>query len=332
MEYQRLAERAISGEILTREEARAVLHAPDEEILEILGAAYRVRRTFCGNLVHLHVLMNAKSGYCPEDCGYCSQSSVSTAEIAKYPWVDADTLLEGAQRAKRARAKRFCIVASGRGPTWKEVDALCEVVGRIRAEVAIGICCSVGLLDVDKARALKAAGVGQLNHNLNTSERFTPQIVSTHTYRERVETLRAASAAGLNLCSGAIFGMGEGDDDIYDVLIALREFDPESIPINFLHNIQGTPLQDVRSLTPHQCLRILCLARLLNPTTELRVAGGRELHLGHLQPLALYPANSIFVEGYLTTPGQRTAEAWRMIEDLGFEIEEHGPVAAPQHS
>jgi biotin synthase len=134
-------------------------------------------------------------------------------------------------------------------------------------------------------------------------------------------TLRAATAAGLNLCTGAIFGMGEAQDDVIEVLLALRELEPQSVPINFLHPIAGTPLEGVWNLTPYQCLRILCLTRFLHPRQEVRVAGGRELHLKSLQPLCLYPANSIFVDGYLTTPGQRTKAAWQMIEDMGFEIE-----------
>ena len=323
MKYQLLAEKAIAGETLTREECREVLRAPDVEMLDVLSAAYRVRRHFVGDTVHLHMLINAKSGLCPEDCHYCSQSKVSEAEIEKYPMLSEARLLAGARKAKDAKAKRYCIVTSGRGPTDREVENLARVVRSIKQKVDIGICCSVGLLSEDKARKLKEAGVEQLNHNLNTSERFYPEICTTHTYADRMDTLEAARRAGLTLCTGAIFGQGETEEDIIDVSLALRGLEPQSIPVNFLHPIEGTPLAGINYLTPYQCLRMLCLMRFLNPRQEIRVSGGRELHLRALQPLALYPANSIFVDGYLTTPGQGAKEAWQMIKDLGFGIEEH---------
>ena len=321
MDFTSIVEKALEEDRLTDEECRAVLCVPDEDVLALLSAAYSVRKTFCGNKVHIHVLMNAKSGLCPEDCNYCSQSKISTADISKYGMVSRDRLLEGAWAAKEAKAKRFCIVASGRGPSWGEIEYLSEAVRTIRDEVGIKVCCSVGLLDEPKAKALKDAGVDQLNHNLNTSEEFYSKICTSHTYQDRLDTLRAARSAGLNLCTGAIFGMGESDDDVIDTLMALRDLTPQSIPINFLIPIEGTPLQDVHRLTPYQCLRILCLARFLNPRQEIRISGGREFHLRSLQAMALYPANSLFVEGYLTTPGQSTKDAWQLIEDMGFEIQ-----------
>jgi biotin synthase len=329
MRFQTLAEKSIAGQALSFEECQAVLRSSDERLLEVLDAAYQVRRAFCGNRVHLHMLMNAKSGLCPEDCHYCSQSKVSTADIERYRMVSQARLLEGARRAKEAKSKRYCIVISTRGATDREVDYLSEAVRRIKQEVDIGICVSLGLLSEDKARRLYEAGVEQLNHNLNTSERYYPSICTTHTYKDRIDTLRAARRAGLNLCSGAIFGQGESDEDIIDVAVALRELEPQSIPVNFLLAIEGTPFQDLNYLKPQDCLRILCLMRLVNPRTEIRVSAGREAHLRSLQPLALYPANSVFVAGYLTEPGQAYQETWQMIQDLGFEIEEHR-AAAPE--
>jgi len=321
--FQAFADRSIDGETLTRAECRAVLDCPEERILELLDAAYRVRRRFCGKRVHLHLLINAKSGLCPEDCHYCSQSKVSSAAIAKFPLVSPARLLEGARRAKEARSRRYCVVISGRGPTDREVDYLADAVREIKEEVDIGVCVSVGLLTEEKARRLRAAGVEQLNHNLNTSERFYPEICTTHTYADRLATLQAARRAGLQLCTGAIFGQGERLEDIIDVALALRALEPQSIPVNFLLPIDGTPLAGLNYLTPQDCLRILCLMRFLNPRQEIRVSAGREAHLRSLQPLALYPANSVFVSGYLTTPGQAYEDTWKMIEDLGFEIEEH---------
>ncbi len=319
--FAEFAELSIRGEELSRAQCREVLSCPDSSLLDLLAATYTVRREFCGNKVHIHVLMNAKSGICPEDCGYCSQSAVSTAMIEKYPLVAKQKLIEGARAAKEAQAKRFCVVTSGRGPSWKDVNYLCDAVTEIIEEVGIKVCACVGLIDEEKARAFKEAGVDQLNHNLNTSEGFSPSIVSTHTYADRLQTLQAARSAGLDLCSGAIFGMGEQTDDIIDVLLELRALAAESIPVNFLHAIPGTPLEGRDELSPQDCLRILCLARLLNPRQEIRVAGGREVNLRSLQPMSLYAANSLFVDGYLTTPGQGPEETWSMIADLGFEIE-----------
>lgn len=322
MNFESLSEKSLRLEILNRDEMISVLHAPDERLPELLDAAFRVRRHYFGKRVQIHVLMNAKSGLCPEDCHYCSQSSVSTAPIDKYPLLPRERLLEGARRAKEAGAIRYCMVNSGRGPTLKEIEEMAEVVCRIKDSVPINICCSLGLLNEAKAKILKEAGVERVNHNLNTSRRYHPQICSTHAYEDRVETVEQVKAAGLSPCCGGIIGMGEQDDDIMDLALALRELDVESIPINFLHPISGTPLQGANHLTPQHCLKALCLFRFINPGKEIRVAGGREINLRSLQPLSLYPANSIFVNGYLTTSGQNASDAHRMIEDLGFEIDE----------
>ncbi|MFQ5693273.1 MAG: biotin synthase BioB, partial [Nitrospinota bacterium] len=324
MDYPRLARRALADEAPSREEADAVIDAPDEDLLPILHAAFQVRRRHFGRKVQIHLLVNAKSGLCPEDCAYCSQSAVSTAPIEKYGLMDEAALLDGAKRAVEAKSRRYCIVLSGRGPTDEEIARLGAAVRRIKSTYDISVCCSVGILDAEKAKRLRAAGVNRLNHNLNTSQRFYPEICSTHTYRDRIETLHAARGGGLELCSGVIFGQGETNDDVYDLCRALRELRPESIPVNFLHAIGGTPLEDVPRLGPARSLRLLSLVRFFNPRSEIRVAGGREVQLGTLQPLALYPANSIFVSGYLTTPGQPPDEAHRMIREMGFEVDATG--------
>ncbi len=322
MDWQSLADLAIERRPLSREQCRRVLDCPDEQMLELLDAAFRVRRRFCGMKVHLHVLTNAKSGLCPEDCHYCSQSKVSTADVDKYPLMSTDRLLAEARRAKRLRAKRYCMAISGRSPTDREIDRLCEAIAQIKAETGLSVCCSLGLLNPGQADKLKSAGLDRINHNLNTSEQHHPQICTTHTYHDRMRTLETCRGAGLELCSGGIFGQGESDDDIIELCMTWARLRPESIPVNFLTPIEGTPFEhQTGELTPYRCLKILCLVRLLNPDREVRIAGGREHHLRALQPLGLYPANSIFVTGYLTTPGQRGDEALRMIEDMGFEIE-----------
>jgi biotin synthase len=300
----------------------AVLNASDERLPELLNAAFRVRHHYFGKRVQIHVLMNAKSGLCPEDCHYCSQSSISKAPIDKYPLLPRERLLEGAFKAKEAGAVRYCMVNSGKGPTQREIEEMAEVVQEIKSHVPINICCSLGIMNEAKARILKEAGVERVNHNLNTSRRYYPKICATHTYEDRVETVKNVRSAGLSPCCGGIIGMGETDEDIMEMALALRDMDVDSIPINFLHPIPGTPLEGASRLTPQRCLKVLCFFRFINPSKEIRVAGGREINLRSLQPMSLYPANSIFVNGYLTTPGQRATEAHRMIEDLGFEIEE----------
>ncbi|MBN1515931.1 biotin synthase BioB [Candidatus Sumerlaeota bacterium] len=320
--FQEYAAKVTQGKALSREECREILHAPNERLLALLDAAYQVRRHFCGGKVHIQVLSNAKSGKCQEDCHYCSQSKVSTADVKQYPLLDQETLLEEAGRAKRLRAKRYCMAMSGRGPSDREIDKLCDVLRAIKQKHDISLCCSLGLMTLEQARRLKEAGLNRVNHNLNTSQSHHPQICTTHTYQDRLQTLRNCREAGLELCSGGIIGQGESDEDIIDFALALAELRPESIPINFLIPIEGTPFAGMDTgLTPQRCLKVLCLMRLMIPDRELRMAGGREYHLRSLQPLALYPCNSLFVTGYLTTPGQRGDEALRMIRDMGFEME-----------
>jgi biotin synthase len=322
--FQALADKSIAGEALTRVECQTILHCPDAHILDLLSATFRVREHFCGRRVHLHMLINAKSGLCPEDCHYCSQSRISTADIERYPMVSMQRLLEQAHVAKQARCRRYCIVISTRGATQREVNFIAQAVRRIRDEVGIACCCSLGLISEEQAQQLYEAGVEQYNHNINTSEQYYPQICTTHTYQDRIETLGAARRAGLKLCSGAIFGQGESEEDIIDIALVLRELEPQSIPVNFLFAIKGTPFGHYKqSLSPNDCLRILCLVRLLNPGQEVRLSAARERYLRSLQPLALYVANSVFVSGYLTEPGQDYQETWQMIADLGFELEEH---------
>ncbi|GCE48080.1 biotin synthase [Thermosporothrix hazakensis] len=322
MDFHHLADKALAGTTLSRDECRSVLRCPDHHILELLSATYRVRHHYCGNRVHFHMLINAKSGICPEDCHYCSQSHISTAEIERYPMVSMQRLLEGARKAKEAQCRRYCIAISTRGANNSEIAFLTRAIRHIKENVDIGICCTVGLISEEKAQMLREAGVEQLNHNLNTSERYYSMICTTHTYQDRLNTLHAARRAGLQLCTGAIFGQGETEEDIIDVGLALRELAPQSIPINFLIPFEGTPFAHHRYLRPYDCLRILCLMRLLNPAQELRVSAGREVHLRSLQPLALYAANSVFVSGYLTSSGQGYQETRQMIADMGFELEE----------
>jgi biotin synthase len=256
---------------------------------------------------------------------------VTEAPVHPYEWKDGAELLKEARAAYEAGAFRHCIVASGRGPTTHQVRALAASVRAVKREVPVQVCVSVGLLNEAEARALRQAGVDRVNHNLNTSERHYPKICSTHTYADRLETLRAARAAGLEACSGMIVGMGESDEDIVEVARKLRELEIKSIPVNFLIPIEGNPLRSDGTLTPQRCLRVLAMFRLANPAAEIRAAGGREGHLGALEPLALFPANSLFIEGYLTTKGKGAEATYRMIRDAGFVVERpDGTVASWQ--
>lgn len=320
-DYAVFARKALYDEALTRAECRDVLNTPDEDLLALLHAAFVVRAQYFGKTVRLQMLQNAKSGACQEDCHYCSQSAVSTASIERYNLLPQNQMIEGARRAAASKAQRYCIVISGRSPLDREIDEIAGAVRAIKQDLPIQICCSLGLMNETQAKRLKAAGVDRVNHNLNTSEAFHGSICTTHTFQDRLATIRNARAAGLEICSGGIVGMGEADDDLIDLAMALREVRPDSIPVNTLHPVAGTPLESCDHLTPQRCLKVLCLFRFLHPRTEIRIAGGREHNLRSLQPLALYPADSVFVNGYLTTPGAPAPEVWGMIRDLGFTIE-----------
>ena len=318
--WWKLADRVLDGEPIGRDEALTVLRSADTELLDLLAAAFRVRQHYFGRRVQLYLLKNAKSGLCSEDCGYCSQAADSTAEIPRYGLIDDDALLEGARQAVASQARTYCIVSSGRAPTDRDLDRITRVVAKIKSDFGLHLCCSLGLLNAEQAERLKQAGVNRINHNLNTSRRFHDTICTTHSFDDRIETLRVARAAGLELCCGAIVGLGEDDDDVVDVAFEMRSFEVNSIPVNFLHAIPGTRLEGVHRLDPRYCLKVLCLFRFVHPQTEIRIAGGREINLRSLQPMGLYAANSIFVSDYLTTPGQPAEDDFRMIEDLGFEI------------
>lgn len=319
-----LAERVLAGHAISSAEGLAVLRSTDDQLLELLSAAYRVRHRWFGNRVHLNFLINAKSGRCGEDCGYCSQSRVSSAEIATYPLLEPDEIFAGARVAHQRHAGTYCIVISGLGPSDRDLECVARVVAQIKQSFPLKICASVGLLSAAQAARLKDAGVDRVNHNLNTSERFYPRICSTHSYQQRLDTLQLIRGAGMEICSGGIVGMGEEDVDVVELALRLGQLRVEAVPINFLIPISGTQLSGVRSLDPRYCLKVLALVRLANPRAEVRIAGGRELHLGSLQPLGLYAANSIFVGDYLTTKGQPPAEDYRMIADLGFEAVSEG--------
>lgn len=316
-----LADRVLAGGEITDKEAEAILDCPDDELLLLMQGAYNIRRTYYGNKVKLNMIINAKSGLCPENCGYCSQSSISTAPVNTYKMVDKETLIRGAEEAYRQQIGTYCIVASGRGPSEKEIDTVVSAVQEIKERFGLKVCACLGILKPEQAARLKEAGVDRYNHNINTSKEHHPNITTSHTYDDRVQTVETVKQAGMSPCSGVIIGMRETKQDVINMARSLKVLDADSIPVNFLHAIDGTPLAGTNELNPRYCLKVLALFRYINPTKEIRISGGREVNLRSLQPLGLYAANSIFVGDYLTTAGQEKSKDFQMLEDLGFEID-----------
>jgi len=321
MNWSKLADEVLQGKVLAKDEALAILQSDDDDILLLLNSAFKIRKFYFGKKVKLNMIMNTKSGLCPENCGYCSQSSVSTAPVERYQMLEKDTIIEKAKRAHQLQVGTFCIVASGRGPTNKEIDHVASVVKEIKSEFGLTVCACLGLLKSEQAEKLKEAGVDRYNHNINTSREYHPSITTTHTYDDRIKTIKTVKKSGISPCSGVIVGMGETVDDVINMAFHLNELNADSIPINFLHAIDGTPLEGTNELNPRFCLKVLALFRFINPKKEIRISGGREVNLRSLQPLGLYAANSIFVGDYLTTRGQDSTADHKMLEDLGFEID-----------
>ncbi|GGB58307.1 biotin synthase [Lentibacillus populi] len=321
MNWDVLAQDVINGYELTDEEALAILKSPNEEILQLLSGAYQIRKHYYGNKVKLNMIINTKSGNCSENCGYCAQSRDSTAPIEKYRMLDKDSIVRGAEKAHQLNAGTYCIVASGRGPANWELERVIEAVEEIKGKYDLKICACLGILKPGQAERLKAAGVSRYNHNINTSENHHDAITTSHTYQDRVRTVNEAKQAGLSPCSGVIVGMKETKQDVVQMAKALRNLEADSIPVNFLHAIDGTALEGTHELNPIYCLKVLALFRFINPTKEIRVSGGREVNLKSLQPLGLYAANSIFIGDYLTTLGQEDTKDHQMLRDLGFEAD-----------
>ena len=321
---------SLGGRAPSRTDCLALLSTSDDELLEVIAAAAKVRRHFFGNRVKLNTVINMKSGLCPEDCSYCSQRRGSDAEVLTYNWIGPNEAAATADRAVAGGAKRICLVASGRGPSGRDLERIAATVTAIKERhPGVEICTSLGLLSAGQGERLRGVGVHAYNHNLNTPRARYGEICTTHTYEDRVETVGRAQRSGLSPCSGAIFGMGESDEEIVDLALDLRSLDPDSVPVNFLIPFAGTPLGGEWQLTPQRCLRILALFRFVFPDVEVRASAGREIHLRSLQPLALHLANSIFLGDYLTSEGQAGSEDLQMIADAGFVVEGHEEETLP---
>ena len=306
---------------LSKAEALAILQSTNEELLEVLHAAFHIRNHFYGRTVSLHLLQNAKSGACPEDCSFCSQSKTAQTDVPEYALQTVEEIVNGAAAAIEADALRYCVVTSTRAPSENDLQTLCAAAQQIKIKFPqLELCASMGFLDEKKAKRLCNSGIDRFNHNLETSARFYPSICSTHRFEDRVQTARIVKKAGMDLCSGGLIGMGERLEDRVDLAFELKAVGADSAPINFLDPREGTSLEALSPLTPQDALRTLCMFRFVLREAEVRVAGGREKCLRSLQSLALYPANSIFTNGYLTTDGQGVNIDRQMIYDADFQI------------
>jgi biotin synthase len=289
----------------------------NDQLPELIALAHRVRLEWMGPEVEIESIISAKTGGCPEDCVFCSQSARYSTDVVREPMLPAKQLVELARRTRALGGTEFCIVVAVRGPDERLLQAVIDATLAIRAEVDIEVAASLGLLKDGQAERLAAAGVHRYNHNLEAGPRFFPQICTTHSFDDRVQTCRRVVAAGMELCSGGIFGMGETWEDRLDLAFALRDLEVREIPCNFLNPRPGTPLQSTELLAPLQALRCVAVFRCINPDAVLRYAGGREVVLRDLQAYGMLAgANGLIVGNYLTTAGRSAEADLAMLADL----------------
>ncbi|HLF86946.1 MAG TPA: biotin synthase BioB [Nitrospiria bacterium] len=310
------------GAPLSRDEALSLVSIDDTPIISSL--AENTRKKYKGDLADLCSVISAKSGSCPEDCSFCAQSAHYQTGIMEYPLIQVDKIIKAASDAKKNGARRFCISTSGRGiEDNDDISVICEAIGNIRDEVSISPCATLGMMSSDHLKALKEAGLNRYHHNLETSETFYKKICTTHSYSERVEMVKNIKDAGLSACVGGILGMGETMEDRADLAIAIRDLDPDSIPINFLMPIMGTPLDGIPRITHDEALRSIALFRFIMPDKEIRICGGRVSALGDSHRLIFnFGADGMMVGNYLTRSGVDPKEDLRMLNDLGLGIRE----------
>ncbi len=321
-----LAERIIAGERLTKDQALGLTQIEGQEaILLLCEAADRIRQACCGNVVDLCSIINVKSGNCSENCSFCSQSAHHPGpDTPVYGLKTQKEILAQAKAASAAGAKRFCLVSQGRGPLYhspksQEFEQILDTVRRIATETNIKPCCALGEVSVEQAQALREAGVTRYNHNLEASEHFYPEIVTTHSWQDRVQTVKNLKAAGIQACTGGIIGLGETWEDRIDLALALRELEVESVPLNLLNARPGTPLSEQSQLDPYEALKAIAIFRCLLPQQIIRYAGGREAVMGSLQSLGLKAGiNAMLIGHYLTTLGQPPEADHAMLTDLGL--------------
>ena len=289
-------------------------------IYDLFALANRIRDKYRGNTVDLCSIINAKSGACPEDCSFCAQSAHSRTDTTIYPLMDKKKILDAAAASKKYGVRRFCVVTSGKKPSARELDEICAFVSELRA-MGFLPCATLGMLDARELRQLKDAGLNRYHHNLETSEAFFSEICTTHTYRDKIRTIEAVKAAGLSICSGGIFGLGESWEDRIDMAFALKEIGVDSVPINFFTPVTGTPLGNKELLDPLEALKIIAIYRLILPKSEIRVCGGRSLTLRDLNSFIFNAgADGLLLGNYLTTTGRMPEDDLQMIKDMGLAI------------
>lgn len=309
------------GEPADRTLLEALAQLPEADVPDLLALADDVRAAHVGNGIAVEVLYNAKKGGCSEDCHFCSQSARFASDVDAEPLSSVEGFVQAAREAHERGAGEFCIVVAVRGPSSKLLERVCEAVQIIKAELPLKVAVSLGILRPEQVAALHAAGVDKVNHNLETSQRYFPYVCTTHTYDERMTTLRLVRDAGLEVCCGGIIGMGETVEDRIDFLCTLQTLAPEEVPINFLNPRPGTPFQDRSLVEPVEALRFVAMARLALPRALVRFAGGREITLQGLQDLGMRSgASGIVLGNYLTTGGRSDEDDFAMLNRLGFEV------------
>jgi biotin synthase len=322
-----LAQQIIDGLRLNKEQALMLTQIEgSENILKLCEAADLIRQACCGNVVDLCSIGNVKSGNCSENCGFCSQSAHHPGDDSPiYGLLSTEEILAQAKSAQMAGAKRFCLVSQGKGikfnsPKSEEFDQILETVRAIISQTEIKPCCALGEITLEQAQALKEAGVTRYNHNLEASENFFPNIVTTHKWSDRVETVKNLKSVGIQACTGGIIGMGESWEDRVDLALSLRELEVESVPINLLNPRKGTPLETLPRLEPEEALKAIAIFRFILPQQILRYAGGREAVMGKMQKLGLKSGiNAMLIGHYLTTLGQPPEKDHQMLTELGLE-------------
>ncbi|HSB35148.1 MAG TPA: biotin synthase BioB, partial [Nitrospirota bacterium] len=311
----------LNGEGIARSTASALSTVEGADLWDLFAAASRVRERFRGDLVDVCSIVNAKSGACTEDCSYCAQSVHHATDAPVYPLISVESVEAAALSARENGAKRFCIVTSGRGVEGRDdLETIARGIRRVK-DAGLSSCATLGTLSRDQLAYLKDAGLDRYHHNIETSRKYFPRICSTHTFEDRIEVLVRAKSLGLDLCSGGILGMGEAMKDRIDMAFSLREIGADSVPINFLMPIAGTPLERIPPVEPLEALKSLALFRLILPEKEIRVCGGRGTALRSLHPLIFAAgADGFMIGNYLTQSGLDPREDLKMILDLGLRI------------
>lgn len=309
------------GEGLSREQVLEVLQLPDDRLEELLALAHEVRMRWCGPEVEVEGIISLKTGGCPEDCHFCAQSGLFASPV-RSAWLDIPSLVEAAKQTAKTGATEFCIVAAVRGPDERLLAQVSAGIEAIRNEVEIQVACSLGMLNSEQVDRLAEMGVHRYNHNLETARSFFPNVVTTHTWEERWDTLRMVREAGMEVCCGGILGMGETLEQRAEFAAELAELDPHEVPLNFLNPRPGTPFGDLEVMPAADALRAVAAFRLALPRTMLRFAGGREITLGDLgaKQGILGGINAVIVGNYLTTLGRPAESDLELLSDLQMPI------------